>query len=58
MVRVIKLMKYIGKSEVLDFFKFNYGVSRLFQLFVSVCLIVHISGCIWHYVAAFNDYDS
>lgn len=58
MARVIKLMNIIGKTEILDFFKFNYGVSRLFQLFVTVCLIIHISGCLWHYVAAFNDYDS
>lgn len=51
------MMKYIGTSEMMEFFKFNYGFSRLLTLLISVCLVLHLSGCLWYYVAAFNDFD-
>lgn len=41
----------------MEFFKFNYGFSRLISLLLSVCLVIHLSGCLFYYVAAFNDFD-
>ncbi|CAK92730.1 unnamed protein product (macronuclear) [Paramecium tetraurelia] len=40
-----------------DFFQFNYGMTRLTSLFLSVILVIHLSSCVWHYVAAFNNYE-
>ncbi|CAD8179140.1 unnamed protein product [Paramecium octaurelia] len=57
-IRFIDMMKYLGISEIMEFFQFNYGFSRLLSLLISVCLVIHLSGCLWFYVAAFNDFDS
>lgn len=57
-MRLIDMLKYLGISEMMEFFKFNYGFSRLLSLLISVCLVIHLSGCLWYYVAAFNDFDA
>ncbi|CAD8102523.1 unnamed protein product [Paramecium sonneborni] len=58
LIRFIDIMKYLGISEIMEFFQFNYGFSRLLSLLISVCLVIHFSGCLWYYVAAFNDFDA
>lgn len=57
MARMIKLIKLMSKSDSFEFIKMNYGFTRLFNLFMTVCLFIHFMGCVWHYIAAFNDYD-
>ena len=56
--RVVKLIKYFGKNDILDFLEFNSGVNRLLTLFVTVMIVVHLMGCLWHYLAKFDDYDN
>ena len=54
---MIKLVKYFGKNDILEFFEFNTGVVRLISLFLTVLIMVHLFGCLWHYLAALNYYD-
>lgn len=32
-------------------------MTRLTTLFFLVILVIHLSSCLWHYVAAFNNYE-
>lgn len=54
MTRVLKVAKGFGKSGVLDLFRMNYGFTRLSNLFMSVCILVHFMGCIWYFNAAYD----
>ena len=57
-LRLLKLMRFL-KSEYLSSMalksKFDSTLARILGFIASLAVIVHISGCIWHYLSSIED---
>ena len=55
--KVMKILRYMKGNKISDFFKFSYGYTRIISFVGSTLLIVHLSGCIWYFIAKYDDFN-
>jgi len=60
-VRIAKAFKHYKENDVLekiqDFLNVNSRIYKLFKFIFSICLCVHIMGCLWFFVARIQTFD-
>ena len=61
MFRLFKLIRIFRKAPWFpafkSFFQMNTGLIRLISFILSVLIIVHIVGCLWHFTAVLYNFD-
>ena len=64
-MRLFKILKFFRTlnslefiQNCLEFLNISKGVLRLFKFFFTVVLVVHINGCIWHFIGTSDDTNS
>ena len=63
LIRIARLVKFIKKAKNLkiieylqDFFQLNAGSTKLVKFVFTVSICVHITGCMWYFIAKIQDF--
>ena len=55
--KIVKALKIMKGGVLQEYFESFSGVLRIFSFIFSVCLLIHVVGCLWYFLAKLDDFS-
>ena len=57
MTKMVKALKLLKGGFLQEYFEAYSGILRIFSFLLTLCLLIHVAGCLWYFLAKLEEFS-